>query len=112
MCYTLLFYQVSTDEPHGTLVDWNKDPNQDVIYGSKQPVVRCNYTTEFSVSLARASHVTSFRVHELLIGSNDQERRGLAVRKVLRHLAPQTMENPIYFHLTNSSSTVFRKVQK
>jgi hypothetical protein len=49
-------------------------------------------------------------VFEVIVGSADRERQGLAKRRLLRLLAPHTMENPIYFHLTNSSSEVFRKV--
>lgn len=35
------------------------------------------------------------------------ERKGLARRKLLRLLAPQTQESPIFFHLTSSDQTVF-----
>lgn len=35
------------------------------------------------------------------------ERSGLARRKLLRLLAPQTQESPIFFHLTSSAQAVF-----
>lgn len=35
------------------------------------------------------------------------ERKGLARRKLLRLLAPQTQESPVFFHLTSSDQTVF-----
>ena len=35
------------------------------------------------------------------------ERKGLARRKLLRLLAPQTQESPIFFHLTSSDQAVF-----
>ncbi len=50
---------------------------------------------------------------ELVVGSDDQERKGLARRKQLRMLAPQSNESPIYFHLSvynATDSTVFREV--
>ena len=35
------------------------------------------------------------------------ERKGLARRKLLRLLAPQTQESPVFFHLTSSDQLVF-----
>ena len=49
-------------------------------------------------------------MHLLLVPSDCRERRGLARRKMLRTLAPWTLENPIFFHMTNSSSAAVRKV--
>ena len=42
----------------------------------------------------------SFRTYELLYDYNDQERCGLAGRKMYRLLAPWSTENPIFLHLT------------
>ena len=52
--------------------------------------------------------MTSFRVLELVVGSADAERTGLSKRRVTRVLSPQVQENPIYFHMTDSSSVAFR----
>lgn len=52
----------------------------------------------------------SFRTIITVIGSNDPERQGLAKRRVMKLLAPQVAECPLYFHLTDSSSKAFRKV--
>ena len=52
----------------------------------------------------------SFRVHELAIGSLDPERRSLSRHRMLRLLAPQVQENPIFFHMTNYSSEAVRGV--
>jgi hypothetical protein len=52
--------------------------------------------------------MTSFRVLELVVGSNDAERVGLSKRRMTRVLTPQVQENPIYFHMTDSSSAMFR----
>ena len=50
----------------------------------------------------------SYKVLELLVGSSNKERQGLALRKLKRLLAPQSQESPIYFHMTNGSSKAFR----
>ena len=52
--------------------------------------------------------LTTYRVFELVIGTSDSERTGLSVRRLTRLLAPQVQENPIYFHMTDSSSKAFR----
>jgi hypothetical protein len=54
--------------------------------------------------------LTSFRVHELVIGSSDDERVALSKHRLIRLLAPHTQENPIFFHMTISISEVFRIV--
>ena len=50
------------------------------------------------------------RVHLLLVPSDCRERRGLAQRRMMRTLAPWVLENPIFFHMTNSSSSAVRDV--
>ena len=57
-----------------------------------------------------SSGIESFRVHELVVGSNDQERLGLARHRMTRLLAPHTQENPIFFHMTDSRSDSVRKI--
>ncbi len=52
--------------------------------------------------------MTSFRVHELVIGSSDDERVALSKHRLIRLLAPHTQENPIFFHMTESTSPAFR----
>ena len=42
--------------------------------------------------------------------SDCRERRGLAQRRMMRTLAPWVLENPIFFHMTNSSSSAVRDV--
>ncbi len=66
------------------------------------------YGTNFTVQLDQ--DLDSFRTLELLVGSNDLERKGLAKRRMRRLLAPQSQESPIYFHMMNSSSIEFRAV--
>ena len=37
----------------------------------------------------------------MLVGDDNRERMGLAERRLTRRLAPQTMEFPVFFHLTD-----------
>ncbi|MEN6457495.1 MAG: hypothetical protein ABFC63_01070 [Thermoguttaceae bacterium] len=42
----------------------------------------------------------SFRTFELVYDSTDRERRGLALRRMYRTIAPWVTENPIFMHVT------------
>ncbi len=44
----------------------------------------------------------SFRVFELLQDSTDRERKGLAVRRMYRTIAPWVTENPLIFHAASA----------
>ncbi len=44
----------------------------------------------------------SFRVFELLPGATDRERRGLALRRMYRTIAPWSCENPLMFHVRSA----------
>ncbi len=50
----------------------------------------------------------SFRVWELLFDGTDRERRGLAMRRMYRLIAPWTCENPLMFHKTTSKPADIR----
>jgi hypothetical protein len=50
----------------------------------------------------------SVRTCELLMDSYDRERRGLAVRKMYRAIAPWTTENPIFMHLVSENDQQVR----
>ena len=45
----------------------------------------------------------SVRSYELLMDSYDRERRGLAIRRMYRTVAPWTTENPIFMHLVSKA---------
>ena len=45
----------------------------------------------------------SVRTCELLMDSYDRERRGLAIRKMYKTIAPWTTENPIFMHLVSKN---------
>ncbi len=50
----------------------------------------------------------SFRTYELLFDSSDRERRGLALRRMYRTLAPWVTENPILMHLKSTDPAIVR----
>ncbi|ELU18638.1 hypothetical protein CAPTEDRAFT_226414 [Capitella teleta] len=99
---------IETDQPHGTEVQWSIDPQQHLMPGSFQYNVACSFKPIPSLPLTEFSE--SFRVHELVHASNDPERVGLAKKRKLRLLAPQTQENPIFFHMTDSSDKAVLKL--
>ena len=99
---------VETNEPHGTLVTWGTDPASSEMPGSFEPVVTCTYDGTPAVPLETTFE--SFRVHELVVGTDDRERVALAKHRLSRLLAPHTQENPIFFHMTDSTSAAVRAV--
>ncbi|PWU04083.1 MAG: alpha-galactosidase [Bacteroidetes bacterium] len=50
----------------------------------------------------------SVRSYELLMDSYDRERRGLAIRKMYRTVAPWTNQNPIFMHLVSRNDDEVR----
>jgi hypothetical protein len=50
----------------------------------------------------------SVRTNELLMDSYDRGRRGLAIRKMYRTIAPWTTENPIFMHLISKNDEEVR----
>lgn len=54
------------------------------------------------VTIAPGGTFESLRVWETIFDSTERERRGLALRRMYRIVAPWTCENPIFFHKTTS----------
>jgi hypothetical protein len=61
------------------------------------------------ISLKPGEDFHSVRTHELLMDSYDRERRGLAIRKMYRTVAPWAMANPIFMHLVSRNDEEVRK---
>ena len=101
--------QVIPDLPRGTKVSWLTEPNKEL--GSFQPLLKVGYSTNFTLSLNGGDGIETFKVIEILVGSSDPERQGLSLKRLKRLLAPQSQENPIYFHMTNGSSQGATKMQ-
>lgn len=75
--------------------------------------VNYNYTTPailevypkvgVGIRLQPGDNFNSIRSWELLMDSYDRERRGLAIRKMYRTIAPWTTANPIFMHLVSKT---------
>ena len=59
--------------------------------------------------LAPGATFESFRTYLLCFDGTDRERRGLALRRMYRTLAPWVTENPVLMHLTSSDPAVVRQ---
>ena len=114
---TASWLYVEANVPHGASINWEMDPSIVFSPGSDQPVLNCSYSVGPGVVLqstsSRKSRVVlqqfdTYRVLELVADSYDRERVALSRHRMIRLLAPQTQENPIFFHGTNSSSTGFK----
>ena len=102
---------------HGSEVTWANDPTFDPAYagniGANEPMLTAGYMDAAAYGgpahrLQPGADYATYRVLELFSDSVEPERKGLSRRKMTRMLAPQTSEAPLFFHLTDSSSTAFR----
>lgn len=110
---------VENNTPHGTSVLWSSDPQIALSPGADEPLLNCSYTQGPGVVMGKAgsrrgfrsqllSVFESFRVMELVTDSSERERVGLSRHRMVRLLAPQTQENPIFFHATNTTPAGFK----
>lgn len=86
-------------------VHWTNDPlySTQVHYERQTPcLLECAPTIGPEQKLAPQESFESFRVFELVHDSTDRERRGLAVRRAYRALAPWVQENPILMHVRSA----------
>lgn len=85
---------------------WKADSTytSQVNYDLKTPAIMEVYpTVGVGVKLAGKGKFNSIRSWELLMDSYDRERRGLAIRKMYRTIAPWTTANPIFMHLVSKT---------
>jgi hypothetical protein len=83
---------------------WKTDSayTSQVNYDLKTPCLLEIYPEQGSgVELKQGQALNSVRTHELLMDSEDRERRGLALRKMYNVVAPWTAANPIFMHLVS-----------
>jgi hypothetical protein len=90
---------------HNVAVHWEPDP----LYTTQvnyQKLTPCLLETRPPIGpdqfIPAGESFASFRTFELSYDSTDRERRGLAVRRMYRTLAPWVTENPILMHVRNS----------
>jgi len=83
-----------TDSAYTSQVNYNYEtPCLLEVYPEKAP----------GIELQPGATFRSVRTYELLMDSYDRERRGMAIRKMYRTVAPWTTANPIFMHLVSSN---------
>jgi hypothetical protein len=94
-------YDISDQTTH-----WKTDTvyTSQVNYNYQTPCLLEVYPEKVTgVELQPNENFNSVRTSELLMDSYDRERRGLAIRKMYRTIAPWTTENPIFMHLISKN---------
>jgi hypothetical protein len=83
-----------TDSSYTSQVNYNyQTPCLLEVYPEKGP----------GIDLQPGEEFVSVRTHELLMDSYDRERRGLAIRRMYKVVAPWTKQNPIFMHLVSKN---------
>ena len=62
-----------------------------------------------ALTIAPGDSLETFRTYELLFDSDDRERRGLAIRRMYRTVAPWVTENPVFMHVRQSDPASVRR---
>lgn len=96
-----------TPKSANTTTHWVEDPQYttQVNYLYKTPcLLESRLPIGPNVSVERGETFTSFRTFELLPDSQERERRGLALRRMYRTIAPWSQENPILMHVRHSDA--------
>ncbi len=99
-------YEISDQTLH-----WNTDSTytSQVNYNFETPCLLEVYTPKApGIALQPGEIFNSIRTYELLLDSYDRERRGLAVRKMYRAIAPWITSNPIFMHLVSKNDNEVR----
>jgi hypothetical protein len=88
------------------VVHWRSDPDftTQVNYRKETPcLLVVEPTNGPAVDIAPGDSFETCRTFELVYDSTDRERRGLALRRYYRTIAPWVTENPLMHHLLNSN---------
>ncbi|WP_185153924.1 alpha-galactosidase [Dysgonomonas sp. ZJ279] len=92
-------YPLSDQTTHWKI---DKSYTSQVNYDFNTPCLLEVYPEKVSdVTLLPNETFKSLRTNELLMDSYDRERRGLAIKKMYRTIAPWTTSNPIFMHLVS-----------
>lgn len=92
-------------------VHWKNDPlySTQVHYERQTPcLLDCSPPIGPEAEIEPGGVFESFRVFELVHDSTDRERRGLALRRAYRTLAPWVQENPILMHIRSAKPEAVR----
>ena len=93
-------------------VHWRPDPQfgTQVNWAKKMPcLLEVEPTRGPDVIVKPGESFESFRVFELVQDSDDRERRGLALRRMYRTIAPWVTENPLILHVVSVDDSVVRR---
>jgi hypothetical protein len=106
-------FHAESDYAFNTMVTtrWVPDPDYptQVNYECTSPILMMSgYPTGPGIVLKKGQSFDSFRTFELIHDNEDRERMGLARRRMMRVLAPQVTENPIFMHVRESTSDAVR----
>lgn len=98
--------------PDWQAVRWETEPEYttQVNYDLTTPcrlVVKCPLGPD--ADIAPSQSLASFRTYVLFHDSSERERKGLAIRKLFRTIAPWCTENPIMLHLTSTDPAVVKR---
>jgi len=96
---------------HGAAVHWEADPlyGTQVNYNRRTPcLLECRAPRGPDQIIPAGESLASFRTFELPLDSSDRERRGLAVRRMYRTLAPWVTENPVLMHVRSADPASVR----
>jgi len=99
-------YDISDQTTH-----WKTDSlyTSQVNYNYQTPCVLEVYPEKVTgVRLSPGEGFTTPRTCELLMDDYDRERRGLAIRRMYRTVAPWTTQNPIFMHLVSRQDAEVR----
>jgi len=99
------------DNANRHAVHWRPDPqfHTQVNYRKQQPcllVVEPTFGPAQDVGPGKTFE--SFRTFELVYDSTDRERRGLALRRMYRTIAPWVTENPLMMHMRTANPKAVR----
>lgn len=100
-------YDLSDQTTH-----WKADSlyRSQVNYDYRTPSLLEVYPPKFGgLTLRPGEDFESVRSYELLMDSHERERRGLAVRKMYRTIAPWVLENPVFMHLVSRNDDEVRQ---
>ncbi|MEP6755895.1 MAG: alpha-galactosidase [Chthonomonadales bacterium] len=92
--------------------EWAEDPEYttQVNYERKTPALLLSHPPIGpDAEIAPGASFTSYRTYELFHDSDDRERKGLAIRKSMRLLAPWVADNPLMMHLTTTNTTAVKR---
>ena len=96
---------------HSAAVHWGADPlyGTQVNYGHDTPcLLECRTPRGPDQIIPAGGSFASIRAFEMPFDSTERERRGLAVRRLYRTVAPWVTENPILMHVRGADPASVR----